>query len=82
MGSVICIPTEVDIFKFSKNQLLKHQQVLEELMEENQKLHRVLIEDLKIPPSKLRTIQESKNRVYYPCSECFECRRRNRKAAR
>ncbi|XP_020100629.1 uncharacterized protein LOC109718687 isoform X2 [Ananas comosus] len=62
--------------------LLKHQQVIEELMEENQKLHRVLIEDLKIPPSKLRTIQESKNRAYYPCSECFECRRRNRKAAR
>ncbi|PQM40830.1 uncharacterized protein Pyn_12283 [Prunus yedoensis var. nudiflora] len=34
--------------------ILKHQQVIEELMEENEKLRHVLVEDLKIPPSKLQ----------------------------
>ncbi|XWS49157.1 hypothetical protein CRYUN_Cryun13aG0139600 [Craigia yunnanensis] len=34
--------------------VLKHQRIIEELMEENQKLHQILMEDLKIPPSKLQ----------------------------
>ncbi|KAA8522175.1 hypothetical protein F0562_012848 [Nyssa sinensis] len=41
--------------------VLKHQQVIEELMEENEKLRQILVEDLKIPPSKL---QASKNKRF------------------
>ncbi|EHA8591104.1 hypothetical protein COCNU_scaffold033492G000020 [Cocos nucifera] len=59
--------------------LLKHQQVIEELMEENQKLRQILMEDLNVPPSKFQTNKESKIKTYYTCSDCFECRRRNRR---
>nr|XP_029119988.1 uncharacterized protein LOC105043758 isoform X3 [Elaeis guineensis] len=62
--------------------LLKHQQVIEELMEENQKLRQILMEDLNVPPSKLQTNKESKIKTYYTCSDCFECRRRNRRRTR
>ncbi|KAL4325481.1 hypothetical protein GQ457_11G022000 [Hibiscus cannabinus] len=34
--------------------VLKHQRMIEELMEENQKLRQILMEDLKIPPCKLQ----------------------------
>ncbi|XVE65158.1 hypothetical protein DITRI_Ditri07aG0158900 [Diplodiscus trichospermus] len=34
--------------------VLKHQQIIEELVEDNQKLQKILMEDLKIPPSKLQ----------------------------
>ncbi|EOY24214.1 Dynamin-like 120 kDa protein, putative isoform 1 [Theobroma cacao] len=57
--------------------VLKHQRIIEELMEENQKLHQILIEDLKIPPSKLQASYSSK--IKSPCSECFHCRRKLRK---
>ncbi|XP_022732268.1 uncharacterized protein LOC111286514 isoform X2 [Durio zibethinus] len=57
--------------------VLKHQQMIEELMEENQKLHQILMEDLKIPPSKLQASYSSK--IKSPCSECFHCRRKQRK---
>ncbi|BFG31287.1 hypothetical protein CerSpe_175610 [Prunus speciosa] len=57
--------------------ILKHQQVIEELMEENEKLRHVLVEDLKIPPSKLQASYSSKNKS--PCTDCFECRRKQRK---
>ncbi|XVF13461.1 hypothetical protein REPUB_Repub08aG0209700 [Reevesia pubescens] len=57
--------------------VLKHQQMIEQLMEENEKLHQILVEDLKIPPSKLQTSYLSK--MKYPCSECFHCRRKQRK---
>ncbi|XWS62046.1 hypothetical protein CRYUN_Cryun07bG0177400 [Craigia yunnanensis] len=57
--------------------VLKHQQIIEELMEENQKLHQILMEDLKIPPSKLQANYSSK--IKSPCSECFHCRRKQRK---
>ncbi|KAK9203408.1 hypothetical protein WN943_013662 [Citrus x changshan-huyou] len=33
--------------------ILKHQQIIEELMEENKKLRQILVEDLKVPSSKL-----------------------------
>ncbi|KAL4333356.1 hypothetical protein GQ457_07G010830 [Hibiscus cannabinus] len=56
--------------------VLKHQQIIEELMEENQKLHQILMEDLKIPPSKFQT---SYSKTKPPCSECFHCRRKQRK---
>ncbi|KAH0974118.1 hypothetical protein GBA52_016017 [Prunus armeniaca] len=57
--------------------ILKHQQVIEELMEENEKLRHVLVEDLKIQPSKLQASFSSKNKS--PCTDCFECRRKQRK---
>ncbi|XP_038975760.1 uncharacterized protein LOC103713605 isoform X5 [Phoenix dactylifera] len=62
--------------------LLKHQQVIEELMEENQKLRQILVEDLNVPPSKLQINKESKIKTYYSCSDCFECRRRDRRRTR
>ncbi|XP_052171222.1 uncharacterized protein LOC127787292 isoform X2 [Diospyros lotus] len=56
--------------------VLKHQQVIEELMKENEKLRQILVEDLKIPPSKL---EASYSNSRSPCADCFECRRRRRK---
>lgn len=58
--------------------VLKHQQVIEELMEENKKLRQIMVEDLKISPSKLQG--HSYSSIYTsPCAECFECRRKQRK---
>ncbi|KAJ6840521.1 uncharacterized protein M6B38_310025 [Iris pallida] len=61
--------------------LLRNQQAIQELMEENQKLRQVLIEDLKVPSSKLQASTGSVTRSNYPCSDCFECRRRRRRRA-
>lgn len=56
--------------------VLKHQLLIEELMRENEKLCQILIEELKVSPSKLQSgFSVSKS----PCSECFVCRRRQRK---
>lgn len=57
--------------------ILKHQQVIDELMEENEKLRQILVEDLKVPPGKLRASYSSGKQT--PCSDCFECRRKQRK---
>ncbi|GAB2300812.1 hypothetical protein Dimus_034845 [Dionaea muscipula] len=57
--------------------VLKHQQVIDQLMEENEKLRRILIEDLKIPPSKLEPGHTGRSR--FPCEDCVECRRKQRK---
>ncbi|KAM1787568.1 uncharacterized protein LOC126626668 [Malus sylvestris] len=57
--------------------ILKHQQIIEELMEENDKLRHILVEDLKVSPSKLQASYSSKNRS--PCTDCFECRRKQRR---
>ncbi|KAL0923302.1 hypothetical protein M5K25_007354 [Dendrobium thyrsiflorum] len=59
--------------------LLKHQETIEKLMDENQKLHKVLIEDLKIPPDKLQANSGTIASSGYPCIDCFECRRRRRR---
>lgn len=61
--------------------LLKHQQAIQELMEENQKLQKILIEDLKVPPNKLRASNGSMMKFKDLSSDCFECRRRRRKGA-
>ncbi|KAJ4956342.1 hypothetical protein NE237_013125 [Protea cynaroides] len=58
--------------------VLKHQQVIEELMEEHEKLRQILVEELKVPPSKLQ-VCSSRTKSVSPCSDCFECRRRQRK---
>lgn len=57
--------------------VLRHQKIIEELMEENQKLRQILVEDLKIPPNKLQASHSTINKS--PCTDCFECRRRQRK---
>ncbi|XP_010053526.2 uncharacterized protein LOC104441956 isoform X1 [Eucalyptus grandis] len=57
--------------------VLKHQQVIEELMEENEKLRQILVEDLKVSPSKIKGTYSSKSNS--PCDDCFECRRRQRR---
>ncbi|KAM3403389.1 hypothetical protein ACQJBY_006872 [Aegilops geniculata] len=62
--------------------VLKHQRVIEELRDENEKLRQVLIEELKISPAKLQLDRTSGVKAYYPCSECFDCRRRSRKSNR
>lgn len=64
----------VDIYDI---QVLKHQQIIEELMEENKKLRQILVEDLKVPSSKLEI--SSSSRIKPACSDCFECRRKQRK---
>ncbi|CAH2075680.1 unnamed protein product [Thlaspi arvense] len=60
----------------SAPEVLKHQQVIEELMEENEKLRQIILEELKIPPSKLQTSYPASRS---PCSDCLECRRKHRR---
>ncbi|KAI4327177.1 hypothetical protein L6164_019669 [Bauhinia variegata] len=57
--------------------VLKHQQIIEELVEENEKLRHILVEDLKIPSSKLQANSSGKSEL--PCTDCPECRRKQRK---
>lgn len=57
--------------------ILKHQQAIEELIQENEKLCQILIQDLKVPPSKLKASYSSAKQS--PCADCFECRRKQRK---
>ncbi|KAK7309074.1 hypothetical protein RJT34_05521 [Clitoria ternatea] len=59
--------------------VLKHQQIIEELMEENERLRQILIEDLKIPSTKLEASSSGRIRNKSPCADCFECRRKHRK---
>nr|GMC83097.1 uncharacterized protein LOC109174869 [Ipomoea batatas] len=57
--------------------VLKHQQMIEELMQENEKLRQILVEDLKVSPAKLQASYSSG--IKSPCSECFDCRRKQRR---
>ncbi|XP_057449770.1 uncharacterized protein LOC130741023 isoform X2 [Lotus japonicus] len=41
--------------------VLKHQQIIEELVEENEKLRQILVEDLKVPSSKLHASHSDRN---------------------
>ncbi|KAK9160667.1 hypothetical protein Syun_007008 [Stephania yunnanensis] len=59
--------------------VLKHQQIIDEMVEENEKLRHVLIEELKVPPNKLQASKTSCIRSISPCANCFECRRRLKK---
>lgn len=71
--------------------ILNHEQIIQELKEENEKLRQVLMEDLNIPPCKLQTSNSSRytspsedcssysNRQRSPCEDCFDCRRKERK---
>lgn len=57
--------------------VLKHQQMIDELMQENEKLHQILVKDLNVSPSKLQTSHSSGSK--FPSTECFECRRKQRR---
>ncbi|XP_010275464.1 PREDICTED: uncharacterized protein LOC104610510 isoform X2 [Nelumbo nucifera] len=64
----------------SNNLVLKHQQFIEELMEENEKLRQILVDELKVPESKLKARNTSRTKSLSPCSDCFECRRRQQRS--
>ncbi|XP_012472088.1 uncharacterized protein LOC105789306 isoform X3 [Gossypium raimondii] len=68
------LPTENNMLQL----VMKCQQIIEQLMEENRKLHQILTEDLNI--RKLQTGYLSKTES--PCSDCFFCRRKQRRNRR
>ncbi|XP_019055496.1 PREDICTED: uncharacterized protein LOC104610510 isoform X4 [Nelumbo nucifera] len=73
----------VENFRLENNVLqmvLKHQQFIEELMEENEKLRQILVDELKVPESKLKARNTSRTKSLSPCSDCFECRRRQQRS--
>lgn len=59
--------------------VLKHQQMIEELVEENEKLRQILVKELKVPSSKLEASSSGRIRNKLPCTDCFECRRKQRR---
>ncbi|XP_076915678.1 uncharacterized protein LOC143575115 isoform X2 [Bidens hawaiensis] len=65
------LQSEKDIIQL----VLKQQLALEKLKEENEKLQRILVEDLKVSPDKFKVYSGSGS----GCSDCFECRRRQRR---
>ncbi|XP_010275465.1 PREDICTED: uncharacterized protein LOC104610510 isoform X3 [Nelumbo nucifera] len=74
---------KVENFRLENNVLqmvLKHQQFIEELMEENEKLRQILVDELKVPESKLKARNTSRTKSLSPCSDCFECRRRQQRS--
>ncbi|GJM91484.1 hypothetical protein PR202_ga07860 [Eleusine coracana subsp. coracana] len=62
--------------------VIKHQRIIEELREENENLRQILVEELKVSPTKLQIDRKHGVNAFYPCSDCFECRRRSRKTTR
>ncbi|GFP97263.1 hypothetical protein PHJA_001870400 [Phtheirospermum japonicum] len=59
--------------------VLKHQLLIEELMQENEKLRQILVEELKVQPSKFQSNFTSRSKD--SCTDCFECRRKQRKSS-
>lgn len=57
--------------------VVKHQMLIQELMEENEKLRHILVEDLKISPNKLQSSYPTRSK--FSCTDCLECRRKMRK---
>lgn len=57
----------------------RHQKLIEKLVEDNKKLHRILVEDLGVSSERLQGSYLSIGRSKPPCDECFECRRRQRR---
>ncbi|KAL7160558.1 hypothetical protein ABFS83_01G104400 [Erythranthe nasuta] len=58
--------------------VLKHQMLIEELMQENEKLRQILVEELKVKPGKFQSSFTTRSKSS-SCTECFECRRKQRK---
>ncbi|KAI3973743.1 hypothetical protein MKX01_031163 [Papaver californicum] len=59
--------------------VLKHQNVIDDLMEENEKLRQILVEELKVHPSKFQTSSTTGVKTQNRCSDCFDCRRKQRR---
>ncbi|WZY68741.1 hypothetical protein YC2023_000981 [Brassica napus] len=69
--------TQLESESLMLQMVLKHQKLVNELMEENETLRRIIIEDLKVSPKKLKSVSSY---VYEsPCKDCFECRRKQRR---
>ncbi|RID78024.1 hypothetical protein BRARA_A00885 [Brassica rapa] len=69
--------TQLESESLMLQMVLKHQKLVNELMEENETLRRIIIEDLKVSPEKLKTVSSY---VYEsPCKDCFDCRRKHRR---
>ncbi|KAG0474787.1 hypothetical protein HPP92_014473 [Vanilla planifolia] len=63
--------------------LLKHQELIEKLLDENKKLQKILTEELNVAPEKFQASTGINHGfTYYTCADCFECRRRGRKLRR
>ncbi|KAG2238970.1 hypothetical protein Bca52824_089830 [Brassica carinata] len=69
--------TQLESESLMLQMVLKHQKLVNELMEENEKLRRIIIEDLKISPEKLKSVSPYEYKS--PCKDCFECRRKQRR---
>ncbi|EOA17111.1 hypothetical protein CARUB_v10005370mg [Capsella rubella] len=70
--------TQLESESLMLQMVLKHQKLIDEVMEENEKLRRIIIEDLKVSPEKLKLVS-SYNYETPPCKDCFECRRKQRR---
>ncbi|KAL6556995.1 hypothetical protein OROHE_006871 [Orobanche hederae] len=57
--------------------VLKHQVLIDELMQENEKLRQILVKELKVQPSKFEANFTSRSKS--SCTHCFECRRKQKK---
>ncbi|XP_073049508.1 uncharacterized protein [Primulina eburnea] len=71
---------QVESLQLENNMLqmvLKHQLLIEELTQESKKLHQILVEVLKVDPSKFQSSFTSSSKP--SCTECFECRRKQRR---
>ncbi|XP_031502935.1 uncharacterized protein LOC116266022 isoform X2 [Nymphaea colorata] len=62
--------------------LLKHQKIIDELTEENEKLRQILIKEFNVSPEKFKTSSDERWKLDTTCADCFECRRRRRKSRR
>ncbi|KAK1421659.1 hypothetical protein QVD17_24161 [Tagetes erecta] len=69
------LQTEKDVIQL----VLKQQIALEKLKEENEKLQRILVEDLKVSPDKFKVNGYRGSGYKTSCDDCFECRRRQRR---
>ncbi|KAG7542491.1 hypothetical protein ISN45_Aa07g024670 [Arabidopsis thaliana x Arabidopsis arenosa] len=70
--------TQLESESLMLQMVLKHQKLIDEVMEENEKLRRIIIEDLKVSPEKLKLVSSYKYETP-PCKDCFECRRKQRR---
>ncbi|XP_010439988.1 PREDICTED: uncharacterized protein LOC104723336 isoform X2 [Camelina sativa] len=73
--------TQLESESLMLQMVLKHQKLIDEVMEENEKLRRIIIEDLKVSPEKLKLVSPYNDETP-PCKDCFECRRKQRRNRR
>ncbi|KAL1200615.1 hypothetical protein V5N11_000296 [Cardamine amara subsp. amara] len=69
--------TQMESESLMLQMVLKHQKLIDEVTEENEKLRRIIIEELKVSPEKLKSVSTYKYES--SCKDCFECRRKQRR---